>query len=117
MKISEMIAVLEAAKRGEVIECSVKGTHTWLSSNNDAWNFMQYNYRIAPKKEMSLVEELRLADKQGHRAEDLIRRAANRIEHLEAREKYLDSALIQAKRIEHCTTDELLAEIKRRMAC
>lgn len=106
MKISEMIEVLQAYERGEKIEV-LSGDQWRVPGDFPSWNFHQYQYRIAPKKELSLVEELREADRKDRRAEDLLRRVADRICELER---------VNAKPIDHYTTDELLDEIKRRMA-
>jgi hypothetical protein len=109
MNIDDMIAVLEAAKRGEPIEQHLKGSVIWESKAGDWWNFAGFDYRIAPKKEMTLVEEIRLADINGRRAEDLFRRCANRIKELEGRPF--------PPTIDQIDTDKLLAELKRRTSC
>jgi hypothetical protein len=56
MTLDEMIAVLEAAKRGEKIEMR-HGEYDWMPNKTPTFNFEQCDYRIAPKK--TLVEELR----------------------------------------------------------
>ena len=60
--------------------------------------------RIAPKKEMSLVEGLRETAKIAPMGNDYMIRAADRIEMLE-----------QLPGLDKVTTDELLAEIARRV--
>jgi len=59
MDLDSMIAVLEAAKRGEEIE--VLNSAGWHICVNPEFSFPMDRYRIAPKKEMTLVEELRKA--------------------------------------------------------
>jgi hypothetical protein len=108
MKISEMIEVLQAAERGENIEmrhhCDTTGR--WYPIDG-GWHFQSRDYRIAPKKEMTLVERIRNGLK-AHCLLDMddVKAAADRIEELER---------VNAKPIDHYTTDELLTEIKRRM--
>jgi hypothetical protein len=84
MKIAEMIAVLEAAERGERIECRVKeGTGVWRPREHEGIDTHTFVYRIAPKKE-SLVEELRnLKSTKVSDWLDITNRAADRIEELE----------------------------------
>ena len=51
--IDEMIAVLEAYKRGEKIECFTRIHNDWRPVDEPSWNFGNVNYRIAkpaPKK-------------------------------------------------------------------
>ena len=108
MKIDDMIAVLEAAKRGEKIEFSNTTNGFWLPHETPVWKFDTYDYRIAPKPQMTLVEELRLADRHRRHMEDLFRRAADRIEEL---------TKINHVGLGYATTDELLAELKRRTEC
>ena len=58
MTLDEMIAVLEAAKRGEKIEqfCTFSDhTQVWLPYAGNPFNFAAYDYRIAPKPEPKLV--------------------------------------------------------------
>ena len=100
MKIDEMIEVLQAAKRGEKIEVREGGS--WYEHLDGAWNFDAKDYRIAPKKERGLVEQLRA---WGASPGNVIQRAADRIEQLE-----MDSITSMV----NVTTDELLAELKRR---
>jgi hypothetical protein len=108
MKISEMIFVLQAAERGEQIEYRLYGANTWKDIGG-TWDFSNFDYRIAPKKqELSLVEELR-EDKPRSVREwiELKDRAADRIESLEIANESLS--------LERRATDELLAELKRRV--
>ncbi len=101
MTLDEMIEVLTAAKNGEAIEYEPK-SGIWMTTNPPEWDFSSFNYRIAPKKEVTLVEELR----EGHDVSGtrLHKRAADRIEELENIDPMMGVA-----------TDELLAEIKRRV--
>ena len=105
MKTSDMIAVLQAYERGEKIECKGK-MEDWRECPEPLWSFDTNDYRIAPKK-LSLVERIREGLKAHHLLDiDDVKAAADRIENLESNIK------------EHLgvfTTDELLAEIKRRM--
>ena len=48
--IDEMIAVLEAFKRGEKIECFTRIHNDWRPVDEPSWNFGNINYRIAPTK-------------------------------------------------------------------
>ena len=104
MTLDDMIAVLEAAKRGERIEACAHGASNWFGCTGDGFNTHEYDYRIAPKKEMTLVEELRAYADQVGRHGDLFISAADRIEELEKS--------IYNPSVWH--TDELLAELKRR---
>jgi len=100
----QMIEVLTAAKNREPVEYAVHGRDDWdLIGHEHFFNFDEFNYRIAPKKEMTLVEELRSYPRDG---DDVRQRAADRIEHLE---ESLNHAL------EYSTTDELMDELKRRI--
>jgi hypothetical protein len=102
VEIKEMIAVLSAAERGEQIEYEVK-PDLWMTTVPE-WDFSAFDYRIAPKKEMTLVEELRLYYDQ-HKAQ-VYKDAADRIHILE---EMLEHP------VESVSTDELLAELKRRV--
>ena len=94
----------QAAKQGEKIQW--RSGATWRDfDGKPLWNFCANEYRIAPKKERTLIERLR--DKAGVAMSD-IQQAADRIEELESR---------PYSGIEHSTTDELLDEIKRRTSC
>jgi ABC-type transport system involved in cytochrome c biogenesis ATPase subunit len=101
MKISEMIEVLQAAERGEVIESTTKMFENWTEVFDPVFDFHRLNYRIAPKKEMTLVERLR-----GWTGKDM-HDAADRIEELEKNIALLD--------LHYVPTDDLLAEIARRV--
>lgn len=103
MEIKSMIEVLQAAERGELLQVRYHSENSgqWHDiSKCLVWNFAQRDYRIAPKKEISLVERLR---ELGLSA---CNEAADRIEELE---KY------EALRITKFTTDELIDELKRRI--
>jgi hypothetical protein len=95
MKPQELFDALE---RGEKVEYKV-GLYEWERWTGTAWN-QDKIYRIAPKKEMTLVDQLRITNIE------ICKDAADRIEELEA---------LYASSISAFTTDELLAEIKRRM--
>ena len=105
MKISDMVEVLQAAERGEVIEYG-GGNNSWLPNTALNFDFKRYDYRIAPKKrELSLVEELRTLNPQFYSEwKDIAARAADRIEDLERSEPIIAF-----------TTNELLVELGRRM--
>lgn len=49
MTIDEMIAVLEGARDGKVIECRVKGGTSWGDVKYPNWDFVCYDYRIKPE--------------------------------------------------------------------
>ena len=99
MKIENIIAVLETAKRSEKLLHELTGRVERLEDNLP---------RIAPKKEMTLVEGLRAAANLKMTNFDTVRAtcldAADRIEMLE-----------QLPGLDKVTTDELLAEIARRV--
>jgi hypothetical protein len=109
MKIEDMIAILEAAKRGEKIEHLPKGypNTVWQPKDHEGINTFMYDYRIAPKKEMTLVEEARCYDKAGF-TNTFIHKLADRIEELEK---------VTHRTWRFVDTDELLAELKRRTSC
>ena len=106
MKISEMIEVLQAAESGKVVESKLKTLDQWEVADTPVWDFHYKDYRIAQKKELSLVEELRAVDPDSWYA-TTCKHAADRIESLEIANQSLN--------LYHRTTDELLAEIKRRL--
>ena len=81
MKISEMIEVLQAAEMGEKIEFMNRTKAGAVWEKVYCWDFNAYDYRIAPKKEMTLVEELREGEDPA--IGSLWNRAADRIEELE----------------------------------
>jgi hypothetical protein len=110
MTLEQMIEVLQAAQRGEAIQQKLKASHKWgmpvYFSNEYLYDFTMFDYRIAPKKELSLVERLRhLSCRLGSPA-DILTEAADRIEELESHARNWAPML---------TTEELLDEIKRRM--
>ena len=47
MTTTEMIAVLQAFERGEVIEYRPKNSQRWGSAE-PIWNFSQFDYRVKP---------------------------------------------------------------------
>ena len=107
MTLDEMIEVLTAYKNGEKIECGYNDTNHWTPCNEPPWNFSITDYRIAPKKEMTLVERLRYqASISGGDWGATMNRAANRIKILEE---------MMEHPVESVSTDELLEELKRRM--
>lgn len=109
MNIPDMISVLQAAERGEKIEVSSKYEINWTPISSPAFNFEACSYRIAPKPQMTLVELLREHSEKG----SILDKAADRIEELEEKTK----AVTVKIPLEHCTTDELLTEIARRLKC
>ena len=103
--------LFEALERGDVVEVSINcEVPQWGRWNGNSW-YSHCVYRIAPKKERSLVEELREADEKGRYAGDLLRRAADHMEELEGKTQAVPVKIP----LELCATYELLAEIKRRM--
>jgi hypothetical protein len=104
MTLEQMIEVLQAAQRGEQIYYRRHDDKKWVKMAHCEFNFSSFDYRIAPKKELSLVEELR--EYQGKAFSDIRNRAADRIEELESHAANWAPML---------TTDQLLDEIKRRM--
>ena len=110
MNIDQMIEVLTAAKNGERVEVRANADSTWIEVQpGQAW-WNCYNYRIAPKKEMTLVEELRRENEcrnLDNYTSGLIKRAADRIKILEE---------MMEHPVESVSTDELLDELKRRLS-
>ena len=108
MTIQEMIEVLQAAKRGEKIEVQTDPFSDCWQEWKGTVIHLDLNYRIAPKKAMSLVEELRHYG--GIDSNDLwgrlCRNAADRIEELEK---------VTHRTWRFVDTDELMAEIARRV--
>ena len=47
MTIDEMITVLQAAKAGKQIQCSVQGSNAWFDMEPN-WNFGSCDYRPKP---------------------------------------------------------------------
>ena len=47
--LAEMIAVMQAAKRGEQIESKPKGLSEWRLNSNPAWDWDSFEYRVAPR--------------------------------------------------------------------
>jgi len=81
-------------------------SRTWVEIEPEQawWNC--YDYRIAPKKELTLVDRLRELKNHVGLA-SICAQAADRIEELEA---------TLCKTIRDYTTDELLDELKRRIS-
>lgn len=50
MTIDEMIAVLEAAKRGETIQSRPNGGSRWEDTPLPSWAFASREYRIKPRE-------------------------------------------------------------------
>jgi hypothetical protein len=96
MKIEEMINVMQAFRDGAEIEYTFVDNEIWAATTKPVWNWDYHDYRIAPKKEMTLVERLRTVGGVGDEA-------ADRIEWLET------------KPMEHFTTDELINDIRTRL--
>jgi hypothetical protein len=97
--------LFDARDRGDRVEV-LSDVGAWFKWDGCIWDISR-EYRIAPKKEKSLVEELRnMESTKVSEWLDLTARAADRITDLEA---------LYASSISAFTTDELLAEIKRRM--
>ncbi len=105
MELDQMIEVLQAAKRGEKIEVLIGGE--WLRLIDPNFNFQSFSYRIAPKKEMTLVEELRLCvSPYAVVPRDIFKRAADRIEELEE---------ILHTNVERIDNDLLMVLLKKRL--
>lgn len=45
-KLDEMIAVMQAAANGKVIETSYKDAGNWTQVNNPFWNWTDFDYRV-----------------------------------------------------------------------
>lgn len=67
MTIDEMIAVLEAAKRGEKIEYSERnGSSDWVQvGDSPVWDFYSYKFRVA-KKKVKLLAWVSVPDEGSH---------------------------------------------------
>ncbi len=91
----------DTIKRGDKVEVRFVASG-WQPWDGRTWH-VEWEFRIAPKKEMTLVEELRYYADKDIIPKEITARAADRIEELE---KVLNTPL---------TTNELLDEIKRRM--
>ena len=114
MKIEDMIAVLEAAKRGEKIECKGKMAD-WRGCPDPLWSFDTNEYRIAPK---NIVSELRAVNDlwKWKDLRELCKRAADRIEELEKINDALSwRSIPKDVAFKQMLTTELLAEIARRV--
>ncbi len=55
MTIDEMIAVLQAAKRGEQIQVRRTSLTEWCDANSPGWNFDNFEYRVKPKPREVLI--------------------------------------------------------------
>ena len=108
MEIKDIIEILQAYERGEQIKVFDPTNGEWNEwAGGAAAIFTSADYSITPKKKMTLVEELRTLNPQFYSEwKDLAARAADRIEDLEGFSK---------KSLYCYTTDELLADIKRRI--
>ena len=49
--LSEKIAVMQAAERGEILEYRQLGSTKWLllDSNQAGWNWIDFDFRVKPK--------------------------------------------------------------------
>lgn len=56
MTNEELIACIEAEKRGEKTECRQYDGTIWMWKMHSGWNTQVYEYRIAPKPEPKLVQ-------------------------------------------------------------
>ena len=123
MNLDDMIAVLEAAKRGEKIEVlKERFDPREAPDHTDVWkpivgpvlfNMPMDRYRIAPKKEMTLAEEARRIVACVNICEGLD------TELLEAGISAMKSTVwtrMATGRLRK-QRDELLAELKRRASC
>lgn len=54
MTYDEMIAVLEAAKAGKVIEVDINGE--WVKTDRSLFNFQTYEYRVKPEPKRCWVK-------------------------------------------------------------
>ena len=117
MTIDEMLEVLQAAKRGEKIEVlKERFDPCEVPDHTDVWkpivgpvlfNMPMDRYRIAPKKETTLVEELRHKACYVGNPSDVLCRAADRIELLEL--------AAESMHLSRRTQEELINEVRRRM--
>jgi hypothetical protein len=116
MTIDEFIEVLIAAKNGEEIEFVRKNTlEMWRTKDHEGFDTFRFNYRIAPKKEMTLVERARqvIRSSAGTPNVVLICALADRIEELE---DIINTELMRpVGPISNFPTDELLKELKWRI--
>lgn len=47
--LAEKIAVMQAAQRGEEIECRVDSFSSWQEIEVPMWNWVDFDYRVKPK--------------------------------------------------------------------
>ncbi len=113
MTLDEMIAVLEAAKRGEKIEFKHRfyPNDGWRPKEHEAWNTDTFDYRVAPK--ITLVEELRHNARISGNPSSILFDAASKIEELERQLSLRRDQ--EAVAIQCFTDDKLLEEVKRRL--
>ena len=57
MTLAEKIAVMQAAVRGETIECAINGREDWELNLSPAWNWDQFDYRVKPQPKVIWVNE------------------------------------------------------------
>ncbi len=102
----DLANLILAFDRGDKVQFKYTEDDEWKPQLDSYWD-ASYIYRIAPKKEMTLVEELRaLNSTEVGDWFDITNRAANRIEELEGRFKSY---------IEGFSNNELLNEVARRL--
>jgi hypothetical protein len=111
MTPKEMIAVLEAFERGEKVDLEVTWG-TWVTQEDPQWNFRDFNYRIAPKKEMTLVEKLRAIHSSSDVVE-IIYAAADRITEIEKEVEELKQINRDRARCMHERIEDTLQHIQQ----
>ena len=55
MTHDEMVAVIQAHKRGEKIQCRAYSEFAWQDIDNPSWDFSCFRYRVAPEPKPDVV--------------------------------------------------------------
>ena len=58
MNTDEMIEVMQAHARGEIIEVSDKGANDWSEIKYPLWDWNSFEYRVKPAKKVTLDKNL-----------------------------------------------------------
>ncbi|NEM46183.1 MAG: hypothetical protein G3W66_19880 [Xanthomonas perforans] len=65
----EMIAVMQAAERGELIEVAHQRRGDWVPDSTPSWDWVCYDYRVKPQPKIIWVNEYS-RDSVAHLTED-----------------------------------------------
>lgn len=72
MTHDEMIAVLEAARRGQAVESGRPGSGLWSPEPRPTWDFSLFDYRVAAATHPAMPDEVWLSDYPGRPAEGVM---------------------------------------------